>query len=454
MIPPYLSLAGALLLTGSGAQAATWHITSTEDSYDGTCDSHCSLREAVVAANQSGEPSTLLLPAGTYTLSRPAEVDADGIPSDDDDPLLGDLDVTGQLYLRGQGHARTLIRGRFNDRLFEVRRGARLVLEKLALEDGNSAHNGGAVKNLGHLVLRQVLARHNQAITPPLEDIPRPIEDSFRHGQGGAIANYGALLVHASRFEENRARGTPYGVFYGMPGRGAALFNRGRLLLSDSLLYRNADQTDGGLWGSVTGLALYNYKGQARIERSSSVDHGGWEDFGWTVVNDSGDLELNDSTLSGSVLGGVLNWPDSTMALSRVTITDGYGLGLVNRGRMTVRDSIVAGNLDDSGDPSNCRNFAELQAVGLLLNDGEGGWGQCSADYSVPLEETFTRVLQLTLTEESDHRWYHALRPGSPAIDAGMGDCAGTDQRGIARPQDRNGDGVAVCDLGAYELIP
>jgi hypothetical protein len=44
------------------------------------------------------------------------------------------------------------------------------------------------------------------------------------------------------------------------------------------------------------------------------------------------------------------------------------------------------------------------------------------------------------------------LRPGSRAIDAGdNAGCPPDDQRGVARPQDGNGDGAAICDIGAYE---
>jgi hypothetical protein len=48
----------------------------------------------------------------------------------------------------------------------------------------------------------------------------------------------------------------------------------------------------------------------------------------------------------------------------------------------------------------------------------------------------------------------HALLPGSPAIDHVVvgGDCLATDQRGIARPQDGDADGVARCDIGAFEV--
>jgi len=46
------------------------------------------------------------------------------------------------------------------------------------------------------------------------------------------------------------------------------------------------------------------------------------------------------------------------------------------------------------------------------------------------------------------------LLPGSPAIDAGDNSvCPTTDYRGVARPADGNGDGNAVCDIGAYEWL-
>jgi hypothetical protein len=49
--------------------------------------------------------------------------------------------------------------------------------------------------------------------------------------------------------------------------------------------------------------------------------------------------------------------------------------------------------------------------------------------------------------------WTHALLPGSPAIDAGTPSrCPTADQRGYARPEDGDGDGNPICDIGAFEF--
>jgi CSLREA domain-containing protein len=41
--------------------AVDYYVTTTLDSADGSCDSHCSLREAVIAANDDAAEDTIYL---------------------------------------------------------------------------------------------------------------------------------------------------------------------------------------------------------------------------------------------------------------------------------------------------------------------------------------------------------------------------------------------------------
>jgi CSLREA domain-containing protein len=58
-----------VLLAPPRASAATFTITKTADTNDGVCDSDCSLREAIAAANAAPGDDVITLPAGTYPLT-------------------------------------------------------------------------------------------------------------------------------------------------------------------------------------------------------------------------------------------------------------------------------------------------------------------------------------------------------------------------------------------------
>ncbi|MBW1963106.1 MAG: CSLREA domain-containing protein [Deltaproteobacteria bacterium] len=81
--------------------SAVFHVTKGDDTNDGDCSADdCSLREAIIAANEAPDADTIHIPAGGYYILKPGHEDA---------CASGDLDITGPLTLVGEGMRDTWI---------------------------------------------------------------------------------------------------------------------------------------------------------------------------------------------------------------------------------------------------------------------------------------------------------------------------------------------------------
>ena len=91
-------------------------VTTFVDEFDGTCDAHCSLRDAIYAANFFPEASTIILPAGTYALTRVGY---------DNTGLAGDLDILAPTTIIGMEAGLTFIDAKaVGHRIFDILNGA------------------------------------------------------------------------------------------------------------------------------------------------------------------------------------------------------------------------------------------------------------------------------------------------------------------------------------------
>lgn len=442
---PLLSHAAllGLLLTPPAASAMDIWVSKTSDSLDGACDADCSLREAVVLANATPGEHRIRLAAGTYALTLETPLGGDAYILDEDDNLNGDLDISGALQIIGAGASKSFIDGSSNDRIFEVLSGASLRLRDLTLQHGHTSEAGGALLNDGNSVLEHVLLQNNDASW------------GYRGGEGGAISNRGTMKLYWTQFLHNRASFGDSGQAFG-----GAVFNQGDLIVRDSLFQNNGVSSD-----DVVGIggALFNI-GSADVARSAFLYHSA-DGLGTTISNDgNGVLRLTNVTVSGKSSGGendrgaaVANgsyYPMyrgvPSLQLINVTIADNNTLGLINYGKLLIRNSLIAGNINGFGESANCLNDGDTysyQARGLLLGNGAGN---CTGDLYIENNTTFTKRLYPPADNNSTLPT-HALRKGSVAVDAGIGSCTGYDQRRLNRPRDGDGDGVAKCDLGAYE---
>src|SRR6516165_8660477 len=87
-----------------------------------------SLRQAVIDANHSQGADTIMLPAGTYTLTRTG--------MNEDAALTGDLDITGHLTIQGAGAGSTTVDAAHLGRAFQVLPGADVTLSGLTVQGG------------------------------------------------------------------------------------------------------------------------------------------------------------------------------------------------------------------------------------------------------------------------------------------------------------------------------
>ncbi len=469
------------------ALAATITVTTTNDELNS--DGDCSLREAIQAANTDSvadacpagsvsQADTIIMPSGTYTLAIAGQ--------NEDGSATGDLDITGDLTINGAGANITVVDGNNIDRVVHVLPGATVIISGVTLTGGKTPDGafGGGVYNLGALTLSNSAVKSSTAYASScinsqgggvynagsltvsnssvvsntatlgggiLNSGALTITGSTINGNnssnGGGVRNSGTLTVTSSVINGNQASvfcQISLGVQVGNLGGG--VFNLASLTLTDSSIGNNVDN----------GGSIYNYPASAQtIIVRSTVN---WNSH-VGVINQSGVVELSNSTISGNGREGIKNITSGgqvTLVNSTATANAGNNGGLVNASSATfvVRNSIVAGNLG-TATPDISGSFTSDGYN--LIGKSDGGIGFTN---DVNGDQVGTSAMPINpqigpLQNNGGPTQTHALLPGSPAIDAGNpatpgsggSACLTTDQRGNARPQ-----GVS-CDIGAYELV-
>jgi CSLREA domain-containing protein len=168
----------------ANAHAATFVVTRGDDPLPGACDSDCSLREAVLAANAGPGGDTIDLPAGLFRLGRAGPNENAG--------STGDLDLTKSVLLTGAGARSTILDAAGLDRVFDIAPGVTALLADVTITGGFVDGNGGGIQNAGTLTLLRATIAGNEARTATSRS-------------GGGIASSGTLVVTRSTIAGNRA---------------------------------------------------------------------------------------------------------------------------------------------------------------------------------------------------------------------------------------------------------
>ncbi|MFZ1426924.1 MAG: right-handed parallel beta-helix repeat-containing protein [Geminicoccaceae bacterium] len=450
-------------------QTQSFLVNSTDDRLDavpgdGLCDtgfpSACTLRAAIIEANALPGPDVVRF-----------AVDGEFRPSipgwDEDGSTTGDLDVTGDLQIVGNGIAKTMIVAEpsaFRDRLFDIDPGDRGIvvsLSGLQLKGGHADSAGSGIRNgkLAALILTDMAV----------------VECKIDQGivfYGAGIANFGELTLRRAEVKENALVGSVGSVLHG-----GGLWNGGVATLVDSSVAANRSSTDGGGIATTPGSATTILRG--RIEGNQAGRWGGgiYNDGMLTLtdtnVSDNGagvkgggiyaSVEARTLLASASLVrnqagleGSAIMNNKGALSMTNVTLTGNRdAVAVTTSGTTTIRFSTVAANaggglqvgsgittleaiiIAGSGSQPNCGGT--ITSLGRNLDSG------ASCPFTAPGDQSNANPL-LGPRALNGNTWTHALLAGSPAIDrAGSNGCPATDQRGVARPRG------PACDIGAYE---
>lgn len=397
------------------ARAATIEVDTAVDELDGASgNGSCSLREAIANANQNnGAQVDCAAGSGADVITFSA--DLNGTPLllsltgiGEDANATGDLDVTDDLTITGNGVNNTVIDANSIDRVLHVFGNVAVTIDGVTIQNGYTAVlgdlGGGIYNQGGTLVIQRSHITGNYAE----EDI------------GGGIANVdGSLTILDSAIFNNRTD---------LTGGGILSTNR---FLDAAIITTEIVNT------TISGNEAGNAGGGVTNATESAGD---------------ATLILTNSTITAN-MAGLIGGMDQGGGVSNHEFGGGTAATYL-------QNSIVVGNGSPHDGTYDCFTTS-ISGSGVIISNGHNLVG---ADQGCPSDgsgDQTTAVpdndVSLTLADNGGPTFTHALPPFSLALDAGdNAACAASpvnnlDQRGEPRPVDYTQSGTATCDVGAFE---
>ncbi len=209
-----------------------------------------SLRQAILDANARTTADTIVVPAGTYTLTRTGESITDG-------GLTGDLDISAStkysLTISGAGAGSTVIDGGGLNRVFTVNYAGTVSISGVTIEHGNAgiSSGGGIFSSYATLTVSNCAFSGNSAGgqgggalfvggTVTVNTCTFSGNSATANtGYGGAIDNNGTMTVTNSTFSDNSAR------------YGGAITNHGTMTVTSCTISGNTATEGGGIFNTA-----------------------------------------------------------------------------------------------------------------------------------------------------------------------------------------------------------
>jgi CSLREA domain-containing protein len=436
------------------AQAATFTVTKSTDTNDGTCDStDCSLREAIVAANATTAEDTIVFDAATNGSAICLSITG----TDENAAATGDLNIRNPLTITGNGANQTIIDGgntladgasttcasSLGDRIFWIRPdvSGNVTLDGLTIKNGYSTFinnpSGGGIylsdTGTGNLTVKNSEISYNVA------------SGEIGGWGGGISATNSNLTIENSRIAYNQLLSSA-SANYALNGGGIYCGANGTFTMKNSLVDHNQVIASVGVL-SPTGGGIHLESTTVKIQNS-------------TISNNQ--ARYSGSTSRGSG-GGLRLQSNVTVSLYNVTLADNqaaFGPGVSINGLPTnvvnLYHSLIADNITLAGSAADCFNTADapvyiksdsiIETTTNCTTVSDGGSlisGAINMDDLADSGDAYAGVTLLTQAISGDS----IARTSTQACVDMDGASLSVDQRGFARSFE---DGI--CDIGAYEI--
>lgn len=426
------ALFGMMVLAAVGASplyAAT--ITVAPAAVDAAVagDGLCSLREAVLSVNAGadvgdcvaniaeayGTNDTIVLPAGTYTLTRGGvdETSNDTVPGDPlnfpvevitSDATQGDLDLTKSVRIVGAGAATTIIQWDQTvlpnaDRIFHV-------------------FDAAAVDGTVNVSIQGVTLTKGRTFETSIKPGDTATKTYYLRRAGGALAVGAAanvVLIDTSVTGQANSEGRGGSKRPTEPETPGATYT---LTLTDVIVDGNAAQGDGG--GIYTAAAMTATS--TIVRNNTAATNGGG-------IYNEGNTTITGSTLSGNRAeggGGVFLTGSNTVTVTGSTLSTNRAIGggaVSGRSGVTVNvvNSTLSGNLgDDVGAGFYANGPTSLRFVTIANNIAGADAPTAGAGINTFPSGSVNVTVKNVLLAANKKGWDPVAEPDGPAAPAAL----------------------------------
>lgn len=310
-------------IAGAPAWANIYTVTKTTDTFDGACTpSDCSLREAIAAANSyGGAPHTVMIPAGTYQMTRSGQ--------NENNSATGDFDLwNNPMIIVGAGAASTIINGGGLDQVFEIN-GETVSITGITVRNGLGGISlfGGARLTMSDSV----------------------IFNNTRNGSGGGISafDYSSIALTRVTVQGNNVSSASFD--------GAGIYVKGTMSLTDCTIVQNGSTPThygAGIYSAGYGAEVQTISGGTIADNG----FGGTQEGGGLYAVSPGEvINIVGTDIEGNsaASGGGLYFYYMDSVLRDVNIHGNhatwYGGGISGQAGIRIESSTISQNDADSG---------------------------------------------------------------------------------------------------------